>query len=87
MPARQNAVKDWHSEEELKARLRELTEETRKLRRDLDEMVRPNPESPSRAHIHRQAWPKEKPPPAVVNDRRQRRSKKTERPRSDDPDF
>jgi hypothetical protein len=70
------ALKEWHSEEQIKAQLRRLTEETRKLRRDLDAMVKPGPQSPSRAFIHKQTWPKEAPAPAVVNDRRQRRSKK-----------
>jgi len=76
LPAHGNALKEWNSEEQIKAQLRQLTEETRKLRRDLDEMVKPAPQSPSRAFIHKQSWPKPAPAPAVVNDRRRSRSKK-----------
>jgi hypothetical protein len=72
-------VKDWHSEDEIKAQLRELTERTRKLRHDLDGMVRPAAEpNPARAFIHRQGWPKNppKPPAQEVAADRKRKPKK-----------
>lgn len=51
-------MKDWESEEQIKADLRELTSKTRKLREDLDALVKPSSPSPARAFIHRQSWPK-----------------------------
>jgi hypothetical protein len=71
-----NTVKDWHSEEEIKAQLRELTERTRKLRHDLDEMVRPGEPNPARAFIHRQMWPKAQPLPPAAAAERKRKPKK-----------
>lgn len=75
LPARcigcgQTTVKDWEGEEEIKAQLRELTKKTRKLRQDLDALVRPSEPTPSRAFIHRQSWPKA--PPTVAAERRRR---------------
>ena len=35
-------MKDWYSEEEIKAQLRELTQETRKLRSELHTLIRPS---------------------------------------------
>jgi hypothetical protein len=35
-------MKDWHSEEEIKAQLRELTSQTRKLRSELHTLIRPS---------------------------------------------
>jgi hypothetical protein len=66
-------VKDWEGEEQIKAQLRELTDRTRKLRQDLDELVRPPDPSPTRAFIHRHSWPKL---PAAQPDRPQKRGKK-----------
>jgi hypothetical protein len=75
MPRLQTAVKEWKSEDEIKAQLRELTAETRKVRQELNALIEPTPTSPSRAFIHKQAWPKNA-PPAVVNERRQGRRNK-----------
>ena len=72
-----NTVKDWHSEDEIKAQLRELTEKTRRLRHDLDEMVRPAEPNPARAFIHRQVWPKSQaptPPPVAAERKRKPRN-------------
>ena len=46
-----NGVKDLPSEERIKARLRELTEDSRKLREELEEMIRHEPSRP-RAFSH-----------------------------------
>ena len=61
------------SEADINSRLRELTEETRRLREELKDMLRSPQPSPTRAFIHQQTWPRDK--PAVVADRRQRRTK------------
>jgi len=48
-------MKDWHSEEQIKAQLRELTNETRKLRNDLYQLIRPSKTLNPRAFIHDRA--------------------------------
>ena len=48
----QITMKDWHSEEEIKAQLRELTNETRKLRNDLYQLIRPSKTLNPRAFMH-----------------------------------
>ena len=58
-----NTMKDWYSEDEIKAQLRELTKETRKLRSGLDAMLRPS---------------KTLTPRAVVNDRGARKPQPAE---------
>ncbi len=47
-------MKDWHSEEQIKAQLRELTEQTRKLRNDLYALIRPSKKlsAPGFTHDH-----------------------------------
>jgi hypothetical protein len=50
-----NTMKDWHNEEEIKAQLRELTNETRKLRNDLYQLIRPSKTLNPRAFIHDRA--------------------------------
>lgn len=42
--------KKWQSEEEIKAQLRDLTDKTRNLRRDLDAVMRASSE---RRYLHR----------------------------------
>lgn len=64
-------MKDWLSEEEIKAQLRDLTEETRKLRKDLHSLIRPSKTLAPRAFVHdrantkqpREAEPEKPPPP------------------------
>ena len=51
----QKTMKDWHNEEEIKAQLRELTNETRKLRNDLYQLIRPSKTLNPRAFIHDRA--------------------------------
>lgn len=49
---------EWKNEDDIKAELRVLTDELRTLRHELRNMVAPPPKSyPSRAFLHRQAWP------------------------------
>ncbi|HEY2432028.1 MAG TPA: hypothetical protein VGI12_05070 [Vicinamibacterales bacterium] len=45
--------KEWQSEDEIKAELRELTEATRKLRHDLDSMVRHPARRAERRDLHK----------------------------------
>jgi hypothetical protein len=44
-------MKDWHSEEEIKAQLRELTQATRKLRSELHTLIRPSKPLSPRAFV------------------------------------
>jgi hypothetical protein len=66
---------EWKNEDDIKAELRELTSELRRLREELRGTVEPAPKRNStRAFLHKQSWPTEA-PTAVVADRRQRRSR------------
>ena len=48
---------EWKNEDDIKAELRELTGDLKKLREELKAMVSPPPKpNPSRAFLHRQAW-------------------------------
>lgn len=50
--------KDWKNEDDIKAELRQLTDELRTLRHELRNMVAPpKPKNPSRAFLHRHSWP------------------------------
>ena len=56
---------DWQNEDDIKAELRVLTDELKKLREELRGMVaRPKP-NPTRAFLHRHSWP---PAPARRSD-------------------
>ena len=69
----------WKSEDEIKAELRELTSELRKVRQELRGMVEPAPKTNStRAFLHRQSWPAPSPAPRT-RDRRKREPRKPER--------
>ena len=63
-------MKDWYSEEEIKAQLRDLTTETRKLRSELHALIRPSKTLPTSAFVHDRGNPKT------------RRDAKTEKPPS-----
>jgi len=68
---------EWKNEDDIKAELRELTSELRRLREELLGMVEPAPKAHStRAFLHKQSWPSEN-TPAVVADRTKRRSRRT----------
>jgi hypothetical protein len=60
-------MSEWKNEDDIKAELRAMTGELRKLREGLRDMVSPPPKAnPSRAFLHRQSWPPvptEQPPP------------------------
>lgn len=60
-------AKKWQSEDEIKAELRDLTDATRKVRRDLDDMVRGAETETDRRYLHRQGSP------AIVGDQRKRK--------------
>ena len=47
----------WKNEDDIKAELRVLTGELKHLREELRDMVTPPKPNPSRAFLHRQAWP------------------------------
>jgi hypothetical protein len=48
----------WKNEDDIKAELRTLTEDLRKLREELRGMVTPKKTNPTRALLHRQQWPR-----------------------------
>jgi hypothetical protein len=47
----------WKNEDDIKAELRTLTEDLRKLREELRGMVTPKKPNPARSLFHRQQWP------------------------------
>ena len=57
-------MSDWRNEDDIKAELRVLTGELKRLREELRSMVSPPKPSPSRAFLHRQGWasPRTEPP-------------------------
>jgi hypothetical protein len=76
------AMSEWKNEDDIKAELRVLTAELRKLREGLRNMVSPPPRpNPSREFLHRQTWPPpvQDLPPATAPDRQHKKSRK--RPR------
>jgi hypothetical protein len=75
-------MSEWKNEDDIKAELRVLTAELRKLREGLRNMVSPPPRlNPSREFLHRQMWPTsiEAVPPAVAADRKRPKSRKKPR--------
>ena len=80
----------WNSEDDIKAQLRAMTDELRRLREGLRNMVgRPQKPNPTRAFLHRQSWPREtaepfalgavEPSAAGAADRKRRRTRKQPR--------
>jgi hypothetical protein len=63
----------WKNEDDIKADLRSLTDELRRLREELRGMVTPPKPNPSRAFLHRQSWPPT--PPEVAAEQPRKRSK------------
>jgi hypothetical protein len=72
-------MSEWKNEDDIKAELRAMTDELRRLREGLRNMVSPPPKyDPSRAFLHRQSWPTPveptptpvEAPPAVAADRK-----------------
>jgi hypothetical protein len=59
------AMTDWKNEDDIKAELRAMTDELRRLREGLRNMVSPPQKpNPTRAFLHRQSWPPETAEPA-----------------------
>jgi hypothetical protein len=76
------SMSEWKNEDDIKAELRVLTAELRKLREGLRNMVSPPPRpNPSREFLHRQTWPPPAQPtvPDVAPD--QKRPKRRKKPR------
>ena len=69
---------DWKNEDDIKADLRTLTAELRRLREELRGMVTPPKQNPSRAFLHRQSWPAT--PPSVAAEAPRKRSKPRKKP-------
>jgi hypothetical protein len=64
-------MSEWKNEDDIKAELRAMTDELRKLREGLRNLVSPPKPNPSRAFLHRQAWPAPvEPQPEVAADRK-----------------
>ena len=58
-------MSDWKNEDDIKAELRAMTDELRRLREGLRNMVAPPQKpNPTRAFLHRQSWPPETAEPA-----------------------
>jgi len=84
-------MSDWKNEDDIKAELRAMTDELRRLRQGLRNMVSPPKPNPSRAFLHRQSWPDApeappektpapaKAPPSEASDRLRRKRKKKPR--------
>ena len=69
-------MSDWRNEDDIKAELRVLTGELKRLREELRNMVSPPKTSPSRAFLHRQGWPSHRSePPAEAAEKPPPRSK------------
>jgi hypothetical protein len=53
-------MSEWKNEDDIKAELRAMTDELRRLREGLRNMVSPPQKpNPTRAFLHRQSWPPE----------------------------
>ena len=73
---------DWKNEDDIKAELRVLTAELRKLREGLRSMVSPPPRpNPSREFLLRQTWPAPAEPPPAASAPDRKRGKRTKKPR------
>jgi len=70
-------MSEWKNEDDIKADLRAMTDELRKLREGLRNLVSPPKTHPSREFLHRQSWPApaEPAPAAAAADDRKRPSK------------
>jgi hypothetical protein len=63
-------MSEWKNEDEIKAELRAMTDELRRLRQGLRNLVSPPKTHPSREFLHRQSWPAPaEPAPPVADDR------------------
>jgi hypothetical protein len=67
-------MSDWKNEDDIKAELRAMTDELRKLREGLRNLVSPPKTNPSRAFLHRQAWPLAAEPRSIAADEKRPKS-------------
>jgi hypothetical protein len=63
-------MSEWKNEDDIKAELRAMTDELRKLREGLRNLVSPPKTHPSREFLHRQSWPAPIEPAPVADDRK-----------------
>ena len=63
-------MSEWKNEDDIKAELRAMTDELRKLREGLRNLVSPPKTHPSREFLHRQSWPTPAEPAVPVADDR-----------------
>lgn len=69
----------WKNEDDIKADLRTLTQELRKLREELRGMVSYPKPSQARALLHRQSWPTPDEPVSEAADSTDKRRKKPQK--------
>jgi hypothetical protein len=65
----------WKNEDEIKADLRAMTDELRKLREGLRDLVSPPKTHPAHEFLHRQSWPAPAEPASPAADDRKRARK------------
>src|SRR5687767_4294141 len=76
------SMTDWKNEDDIKAELRAMTDELRRLREGLRNMVSPPAKpNPTRAFLHRQSWPPETHEPPAAPKRAQPRAEAADRKR------
>jgi hypothetical protein len=63
-------MSEWKNEDDIKAELRAMTAELRKLREGLRNLVSPPKSHPSREFLHRQSWPTPVEPLPSADDRK-----------------
>ena len=73
----------WKNEDDIKAELRQMTDELRALREGLRDLVSPPKTGPSRAFLHRHSWPTTPPLRSTADDDQPKppRAKKPSKPR------
>jgi hypothetical protein len=74
-------VKDRPNEDTIRRRLRELTEQSRRIRADLNDMIGGAERSPSGRFLHRELW--NKPAPVRHADDRRRASPRKSRKKAE----
>jgi hypothetical protein len=75
-------MSEWKNEDDIKAELRAMTDELRKLREGLRNLVSPPKTNPSRAFLHRQAWPSAaEPARQIADDGKRPRSNRPKAPK------
>jgi hypothetical protein len=75
-------LKDRPNEDTIRRRLRELTEQSRRIRAELAEMIGSEEQSANRRFLHRESWPNAA-RPREANDRSTSKPRKTDKKNSD----